>query len=224
MIRSINCILIILILLISTLFAFVAIFIIATELPESFLDKYFANAPRNESVSILFPPTRKPIKTTTIPSTTKMPSSSTKTSTKETTTTIMSTTTSVKDLPIQEIDNEEMENSTIHKLTSFPTQLKMSNDEKIMSIGLKEDTVFYAAKANGEIEFFNWTSFESLKMEHVDVPIHRMGFLSDGRLVVTETQTKTLHLFDQNYKVVVELKLSYQALDLKIFNDLVSFH
>jgi hypothetical protein len=113
------------------------------------------------------------------------------------------------------------ENSTII-LLPLSAKLKLTNTEKVMSIGLKDNDTFYAAKANGEIEFFNWTNLESFKTEDLDVPIHRIDFLSDGRLVATEIQNKTLRLFDRDYKVVVELKLGYQALDLRVFRDMVS--
>lgn len=117
--------------------------------------------------------------------------------------------------------SDDRKNSTVI-LFHLSKKLKLANNEKVMSIGVKENT-FYAAKVNGEIEFFNWTNLESLTIENLDVPIHRMDFFEDdGRFVVTETQNKTLRIFDENFKVVVELKLGYQALDLRVFDDMVS--
>jgi hypothetical protein len=133
----------------------------------------------------------------------------------------MSATTTLASYKNDTPDDFEFTNASYHKLQPFDLKLKSSNAEKIMSIGMESDERFYLAKANGELEFFNWTTLESIRAEHLDVQIHRLAYLSDGRLVVTETQTKSLHLLDPDYKVIAQLKLGYQALDLQVFNDMV---
>lgn len=232
MLRAINCILIILILLLTALFGIIALLIIATEQPEGLLDKLYANSHqekinRNESQLFTAKPTRITISTTALPksstsaSTTKS-STVTKMMTENVTTfeetTTQSTTLNQGNFTLNE--DFDLDNATEYKLLPFDLKLKPTNAEKVMSIGMEDAERFYVAKANGELEFFNWTSLGSTQTEHLDVQIHRLKYLDDGRLVATETQTKSLNLLDTDYKIVTQLKLGYQALDLQVSDDM----
>jgi hypothetical protein len=207
----------------TALFGLIALFIFATEQPENLQE---ISSLRNETIFKLYKQTKTtgvPVKTTTLMEASTSPPTF-KSTLKSTTELMISNETtpiiSSTSIPLIE-DETDTENST-QTLVPLPTKLKLANAEKVMSIGMFDNNTFYAAKVNGEIEFFNWTTFELQKTEHINVPIHRIGFLSDKRLVVTET--KALHLFDQDFRVIVELKLGYQALDLQIFDDLVHFY
>lgn len=231
MLRAINCILIILILLLTALFGLIALLIIATEQPDGLLDKLYLNSPKNvRNDSRVFALKTTQTETSTVKFTTKTSTTeaTAKMSTTDSTTTEMMSTKTTEAMSSTTLnynatlaEDFDLENATYHKLQPFDLKLKLANSEKVMSIGMENGERFYVAKANGELEFFNWTNLDPVQTEHLDVQVHRLVFLSDGRLVVTETQTKTLHLLDPDYKVTAQLKLGYQALDLQVFNDMV---
>lgn len=233
MLRAINCILIILILLLTALFGLIALLIIATEQPDGLLDKLYLNSHQAKNVrndSRVFALKTTQMETSTVKFTTKMSTAeaTAKMSTTDSTTTEMMSTKTTEAMSSTTLnynatlaEDFDLENAAYHKLQPFDLKLKLTNSEKVMSIGMENGERFYVAKANGELEFFNWTNLDPVQTEHLDVQVHRLVFLSDGRLVVTETQTKTLHLLDPDYKVIAQLKLGYQALDLQVFNDMV---
>jgi hypothetical protein len=183
MIKAWNCLLVICILLLTALLGLIVLLAIATEQPESILDKLYLNTHRADGAII---------ESTTNITLTKRPAPST--------TTVKSTTT-------------RHPNTTEHTLIPYPTELNLTNSEKIMSIGFYNDSIFYVAKSTGEVELFK--DFQPIQTFHISAQIHRMVYLNDGRIVVVDGQNSTLNLVDGMGQILVQVKLGYQALDLQ---------
>lgn len=197
----------ILILLLTAVFGLIVLLIVATEQPEGMFDRFYAKSYRTDDARVLSPKTEA--------TTTKAMSTPSSTRFSE----IIQTTKLHTNESLSEEDFDQM-NSTVRKLR--PLDLKLSNTEKMMSTGMKNKDIFFVAKANGEVDFFNWTTMQYIETGHLSVHVHRLDFLSDGGgLAVTDIQTKTLNLFDSQFKLTVQLKLGYQALDLRVFDDMV---
>ncbi|KAI6241046.1 hypothetical protein M3Y99_00416300 [Aphelenchoides fujianensis] len=86
-----------------------------------------------------------------------------------------------------------------------------------MSIGVRPDGVFFAARANGDVELFKLPAFDALDRVHFPQAIHRLAYVDAERAVVIESRNSTLRLLDALGRSIAQVALDYQALDLRTF-------
>ncbi|CAD5222261.1 unnamed protein product [Bursaphelenchus xylophilus] len=143
------------------------------------------------------------------------------------TTTSTTTSTSPKTTPMTEIsfftssdDIFSLDQQPKQSLTKV-SKLDLQNPGKIIGLTVRDGQLLHVAKSHGEIDILNSTSFEFLRSLHTSTTIHRIGYFEDGKMAVNEAINSTLNIYDVEGRVINQLGIEYQVLDLKIFNDTI---
>ncbi|CAD5216867.1 unnamed protein product [Bursaphelenchus okinawaensis] len=99
------------------------------------------------------------------------------------------------------------------------TKLDLQNPGKIIGLTVRTGQLLHVTKSHGEIDILNSTSFEFLRSLHTMTTIHRIGYFEDGKMVVNEALNSTLNVYDVEGRVIDQIGIDYQVLDLQVLDD-----